>query len=63
MLVMLRRILLGLVLGAVIGFVVYRVRAATGGACPLTCNPYASIATGDLMGVLISLARAGRQSG
>ena len=63
MLILLRRILLGLVLGAVIGFVVYRIRACTGGACPLTCNPYVSTAIGGLMGVLISLARDGRQSG
>jgi len=55
----LRRVLFGMCVGAVIGFIVYEVRSAAGGACPITCNPYVSVATGTVMGLLISLARAG----
>lgn len=58
----LRRTLLGMLLGAVIGFIVYEVRATAGGTCPLTCNPFISVATGTVMGLLVSLARAGQQS-
>jgi len=56
------RILLGVLVGAAVGFIVYEVRAATGGTCPITCNPYASVATGTVLGLLISLALAERQS-
>jgi hypothetical protein len=57
----LRGVVLGVLVGAVIGLIVYEVRSATGGTCPITCNPYVSVATGALMGLLISLARAGKQ--
>ena len=55
----LRRALLGMCVGALIGFIAYEVGSAGGGACPITCNPYVSVATGTVMGLLITLARAG----
>lgn len=53
-----RKALFGMCVGALIGFIVFEVRSAAGGVCPITCNPYVSVATGTVMGLLISLARA-----
>lgn len=62
MVAVLGRAVFGMLIGGVIGFIVHRVRSAAGASCPIACNPYISVATGTVMGLLISLARAGKQT-
>ena len=46
---------LGLLLGALVGFGVSKISGAAGGGCPLTCNPYLASGMGALIGLLLSL--------
>jgi hypothetical protein len=51
---MILRIALGLILGAVAGFVWYKVVGCSTGSCPLTSNPFISTAYGAGIGLLIA---------
>lgn len=48
------RIVLGIVIGAALGFAYYRFIGCSTGACPLTSNPFISTIYGAVMGALIS---------
>lgn len=48
------RIAIGVVLGAIAGFVWYRTVGCSGGSCPITSNPWTSMAYGGVMGALIA---------
>ncbi|MEK7744156.1 MAG: DUF6132 family protein [Elusimicrobiota bacterium] len=50
------KVVLGLTLGAVAGYLGYRIVGCSTGACPLTSNPYVSTLYGALMGLTISLS-------
>ena len=47
--------LLGLFLGAGLGFLYYRFIGCTTGACPLTSNPWISSIYGAVLGLLVTL--------
>ena len=51
------RILVGTVIGAAVGFVVYRYIGCRTGACPLTGNPYIAIVMYALFGAVIAMSR------
>ena len=44
-------IVVGLVIGGLLGYVG---KCATGGACPITCNPYISAFLGGIMGFIFT---------
>jgi len=44
-------IAVGLLLGGVLG---YAGKCVTGGACPITCNPYISALLGGIMGFMFT---------
>ena len=46
--------IVGVVLGAVAGYVYYRLVGCSTGACPLTSNPYISSAYGALVGWVVA---------
>ncbi len=48
------KVILGVVVGAVIGFGYYKLVGCSTGACPLTSNPYTTTLYGALMGALMS---------
>lgn len=48
------RLLVGVVLGGMIGFGLYRFVGCASGACPITSNPWVSTIYGMLMGALLS---------
>ena len=48
------RLILGIIIGAAAGFVYYRFVGCTGGACPITSNPFISTAYGAITGALAS---------
>jgi hypothetical protein len=48
------RIVIGAVIGAGIGFALYRFVGCRTGACPLTGNPYIAMAIWGLMGAFIT---------
>lgn len=50
------RVIIGVILGAVIGFGVYRLVGCSTGACPLTSNPWVSTILGAVMGVFIAVS-------
>jgi len=45
---------LGVVIGALAGYLWYRMVGCSTGACPLTANPYISTLYGALMGLAFS---------
>jgi len=47
------RIMVGAVAGALVGYAMYRWVGCRTGACPLTANPYISVALYALFGALI----------
>ena len=51
---MIVRLVLGIVIGAVLGYAYYRFIGCSSGACPITGNPVISTIYGALMGVLLS---------
>ena len=46
--------IIGAVLGAVLGFLYYKFVGCSGGACPITSNPYISTVYGAVLGILIA---------
>ncbi len=48
------RIVIGIVIGAVGGFLYYRLVGCSTGTCPITSNPVVSTLYGALMGGLIA---------
>ena len=49
--------ILGGVIGAAIGFLVYRFVGCKTGTCPITANPWMSMIFGGLMGFLFASGR------
>ena len=45
---------IGIVVGAILGFAYYKIVGCRSGACPITSNPYISIIWGGLMGFLFT---------
>lgn len=50
-------IVLGVVIGGAGGFLFYKLIGCRTGACPITSNPYVSVAYGAVMGLLVSLPK------
>jgi len=48
------RVLIGVGLGALLGFLYYRFVGCVTGACPITRNPYVSTIYGVLIGALVA---------
>jgi gas vesicle protein len=48
------RILIGVGIGAVLGFVYYKLVGCPTGTCPITRNPYSSTLYGALLGALVA---------
>ena len=48
---------LGAVIGAGIGFLIYRFVGCKTGTCPITANPWMSMIFGGLMGLLFTSGR------
>jgi hypothetical protein len=51
---MLVRLVLGIVIGAVLGYAYYRFIGCSSGTCPITGNPVISTIYGALMGIFLS---------
>lgn len=51
---MILKIMIGTVIGAILGYLYYRLVGCQSGSCPITSNPYASIIYGAVLGFLIS---------
>lgn len=51
------RIILGAAIGAGIGFVLYKFVGCRTGACPITANPFVSMAVYGLLGALVAGGR------
>lgn len=49
---MIIRLIAGIAVGALLGFLYYRFVGCRTGACPITSNPFASIVFGALLGGL-----------
>ena len=49
-----QRRLIGIVLGALLGYLYYRFIGCNSGVCPLTQNPYSSTITGAVIGALLA---------
>lgn len=49
--------LIGAVVGAAVGYGMYRFVGCKSGACPLTANPWVAMAIWGLMGLLVSSGR------
>jgi len=56
---MILRLIVGFVLGGAAGFAYYRFVGCSGGACPITGNPYISTVYGAVMGALVSVGNSG----
>ncbi len=50
------RIVLGVVIGGLAGYLYYRFIGCSTGACPITRNPVSSILYGSLMGFLFTMS-------
>lgn len=48
------RIIVGIAIGAAIGFAYYKFVGCASGVCPLTSNPFISTLYGAVMGALIA---------
>ncbi len=48
------RLIIGIIIGAIAGFALYRFVGCSTGTCPITGNPYISTLYGAVMGVLAS---------
>jgi uncharacterized membrane protein YeaQ/YmgE (transglycosylase-associated protein family) len=54
---MILRIIIGIVIGAIAGFLYYRLVGCRTGACPITANPLSSIIFGAIFGGLIASSK------
>ena len=50
---------IGIVVGALLGFAYYRFIGCASGSCPITSNPWASMIYGAVMGYMVSGIIAG----
>jgi hypothetical protein len=50
------RMIIGVLIGAVLGFAWYKLVGCQSGACPITSNPWMSTFYGALMGLFITHA-------
>jgi hypothetical protein len=48
------KLIIGIILGALVGFAYYRFIGCSSGACPITGNPIISTIYGAVMGALLS---------
>jgi hypothetical protein len=48
-------IAIGVVVGGVLGFLLYKLVGCNTGQCPITSNPWISTAYGALLGLMLSL--------
>jgi hypothetical protein len=53
---MIVRLIIGLVVGGLLGYGVYRFIGCSSGACPITSNPWISTILGMVAGALLSKA-------
>ena len=51
------KILIGLLVGGALGFLYYHFIGCTTGACPITSNPYISVAYGSVLGLLLTVGK------
>jgi len=51
---MITRVLIGIVVGGILGYGMYRVVGCSTGACPLTANPWISTIYGMTLGGLLA---------
>ena len=49
------KILIGITVGGLIGYILYRIVGCSTGACPITSNPWISSIYGAILGLLITL--------
>lgn len=54
---MMGRGVLGAIVGAVIGFALYKFVGCRTGACPLTANPFVAMAIWGAIGVMLALGK------
>ena len=54
---MILRIILGVVIGGVAGFLYYKLVGCRSGSCPITSNPFASIIFGAIFGGLLASSK------
>jgi hypothetical protein len=53
---MIVRLIIGVVVGGLVGYGMYRFIGCSTGACPITANPWTSIIFGMVFGALLSRA-------
>lgn len=53
---MIVRLIIGVVVGGLFGYGVYRVIGCSSGTCPITANPWISTIFGMVMGAMLSRA-------
>ena len=49
------KIIIGITVGGLIGFGIYKIIGCSTGACPITSNPWISTIYGAILGLLITL--------
>jgi hypothetical protein len=54
---MVLRIIIGIVIGGVAGFLYYKLVGCRSGSCPITSNPFSSILFGAIFGGLIASSK------
>ena len=53
------RMILGVVIGALVGFGYYKLIGCAGGTCPITSNPWASAIYGAVLGFMVASMSGG----
>jgi hypothetical protein len=48
------KIVVGIIIGAALGFAYYKIVGCSSGTCPITSNPYISTIWGAVMGALLA---------
>ena len=46
--------IIGILIGALLGYAYYKLVGCSTGACPITSNPYASMIYGGLIGAMLT---------